>query len=96
LKVTLMMAPPLPSLCHQPKIHKRKQINLSDMPKKTITYSEAIAEIEEIIEKIENDELDLDLLAINVKRVAELINLCKAKLKATEDEVEKILKDFDQ
>ncbi|HNS30044.1 MAG TPA: exodeoxyribonuclease VII small subunit [Tenuifilaceae bacterium] len=66
------------------------------MPKKTITYSEAIAEIEEIIEKIENDELDLDLLAINVKRVAELINLCKAKLKATEDEVEKILKDFDQ
>ena len=66
------------------------------MPKKTITYSEAIAEIEEIIEKIENDELDLDLLAVNVKRVAELINLCKAKLKATEDEVEKILKDFDQ
>ncbi|HPI70134.1 MAG TPA: exodeoxyribonuclease VII small subunit [Tenuifilaceae bacterium] len=66
------------------------------MPKKTITYSDAIAEIEEIIEKIENDELDLDLLAINVKRVAELINLCKAKLKATEDEVEKILKDFDQ
>ncbi|HNV81941.1 MAG: exodeoxyribonuclease VII small subunit [Tenuifilaceae bacterium] len=66
------------------------------MPKKTITYSDAIAEIEEIIEKIENDELDLDLLAVNVKRVAELINLCKAKLKATEDEVEKILKDFDQ
>ena len=66
------------------------------MPKKTITYSDAIAEIEEIIEKIENDELDLDLLAVNVKRVAEMINLCKAKLKATEDEVEKILKDFDQ
>ena len=66
------------------------------MQKKTITYSDAIAEIEEIIEKIENDELDLDLLAVNVKRVAELINLCKAKLKATEDEVEKILKDFDQ
>ena len=66
------------------------------MSKKSISYSEAIAEIEGIVEKIENNELDVDELTQNVKRVSDLIKLCKAKLKATEEEVEKILKDFDE
>lgn len=66
------------------------------MAKKSISYSEALAEIEMIVEKIENNELDIDDLAQNVKRVAELIKFCKAKLKSTEEEVEKILKDFDE
>jgi exodeoxyribonuclease VII small subunit len=66
------------------------------MAKKNLSYSEAIAEIESIVERIENNELDIDELAQNVKRVAELIKFCKAKLKSTEEEVEKILKDFDE
>jgi len=48
------------------------------------------------VERIENNELDIDELAKNVKRVAELIKFCKAKLKSTEEEVEQILKDFDE
>ncbi|MDX9769573.1 MAG: exodeoxyribonuclease VII small subunit [Tenuifilaceae bacterium] len=66
------------------------------MAKKNLSYSEAIAEVESIVERIENNELDIDELAQNVKRVAELIKFCKAKLKSTEEEVEKILKDFDE
>ena len=65
------------------------------MSKKLITYNEAIAEIELIISKIENQELDIDELSASVKRVAELLNFCKMKLKNTEEEVQKILKDFD-
>ncbi|NOU17887.1 MAG: exodeoxyribonuclease VII small subunit [Bacteroidales bacterium] len=65
------------------------------MSKKQLTYSEAIAEIESIISKIENQELDIDELSANVKRVAELLNFCKLKLKNTEEEVQKILKEFD-
>lgn len=65
------------------------------MPSKKITYAEAISEIEEIVEKIENNELDVDELTENVKRVSDLIKFCKAKLKSTEEEVDKILKDFD-
>ncbi|MBI5539007.1 MAG: exodeoxyribonuclease VII small subunit [Bacteroidia bacterium] len=65
------------------------------MSKKQLTYSEAIAEIESIIGKIENQELDIDELSANVKRVAELLNFCKLKLKNTEEEVQKILKEFD-
>ena len=64
--------------------------------KKQPTYSEAIAEIESIIEQIESNELDIDNLSEKVRRVAELIKFCKAKLKATEEEVESILKDFDE
>jgi exodeoxyribonuclease VII small subunit len=66
------------------------------MAKKNLSYSEAIAEVESIVERIENNELDIDELAKNVKRVAELIKFCKAKLKSTEEEVEQILKDFDE
>lgn len=66
------------------------------MPKKIITYAEAISEIEEIVEKIENNELDVDELTENVKRVSDLIKFCKAKLRSTEEEVEKILQDFDK
>ena len=65
------------------------------MSKKQQTYNEAVAELELIISKIENQELDIDELSINVKRVAELLDFCKMKLKSTEEDVQKILKDFD-
>ncbi|MBU8892433.1 MAG: exodeoxyribonuclease VII small subunit [Bacteroidales bacterium] len=61
------------------------------MAKKEITYSEAINELENILKEFENDEPDIDNLSEKVKRVSVLINLCKKKLKNTEDEVQKIL-----
>jgi len=65
------------------------------MTKKNITYKEAITEIEEILTKIENEELDIDELSSQVKHVSSLIALCKKKLHDTELEVEKILKDIE-
>ena len=67
-----------------------------DMNKKKGTYKEAITEIEEILSQIENNELDVDELSEKVKRVSSLINMCKDKLKNTEEEIEKILKEMDQ
>ena len=52
-------------------------------------------EIEEIVAKIENEELDVDMLAKNVKRVSELLKFCKTKLKKTGEEVDQILQDID-
>jgi len=66
------------------------------MPKKQLSYNEAIEEIEAIISRIENQELDIDELSSNVKHVAELLNFCKQKLKNTEEEVHKILRDFEK
>lgn len=65
------------------------------MPKKKINYREAITEIEETIQAIENEELDVDQLSDKVKRVSELLKICKEKLHNTEKEVENILNEMD-
>jgi len=59
---------------------------------KKLSYAEALSEIEEIIEKIENDEYSVDALAEKVKRISFLINYCKEKLRSTEEELSNILK----
>ncbi|MFA9370518.1 MAG: exodeoxyribonuclease VII small subunit [Labilibaculum antarcticum] len=66
------------------------------MAKKKTSYRDAITEIEETIASIENDELDVDELSEKVKRVSELLVICKEKLHNTEKEVEKILNDMDE
>lgn len=66
------------------------------MAKSTITYTQAITEIEEILVHIENEDLDVDDLTQKVKRVAQLLQICKDKLHSTEKEVEKIIKDMDE
>ncbi len=65
------------------------------MATKKVTYNEAISEIEEILEKIENEELDVDELAEKVKRVSQLLKICKEKLQTTNEQVEQILKEMD-
>ncbi|KJF44994.1 exodeoxyribonuclease VII small subunit [Draconibacterium sediminis] len=65
------------------------------MATKKISYSEAMAEIEEILEKIENEELDVDELAEKVKRVSVLLKTCKDKLTKTNEQVEQILKEME-
>ena len=64
------------------------------MTKKPLKYSDAISEIEEIVAQIESNELDIDELTEKIKRVSELLKFCKAKLRSTEEEVQKIMKDF--
>ena len=65
------------------------------MAVKKITYKEAISEIEEILEKIENEELDVDELAEKVNRVSALLKICKDKLYKTNEQVEQILKEME-
>lgn len=60
-----------------------------------LSYKEAMAEIEEIVAKLEDNRLDVDELSEKVKRVSQLIAFCKSKLRDTEAEVENILKTMD-
>ena len=55
------------------------------------SYTEAIAEIERILARFRNEEMDVDSLAAEVRRATELIAVCKAKLQKAEEEVNKIL-----
>lgn len=66
------------------------------MAKEEISYKAAVAEIEEILGKIEEGELDVDELTVNVKRVTELLKICKDKLRKTESEVTRILSEEDE
>lgn len=61
------------------------------MTKKEIKYEEAVALLEEIVDKMENDELDIDQLSDQLKRAKELVKLCKDKLTKTDEEIKKLL-----
>lgn len=60
-----------------------------------LNYKQAMAEIESIVAKLEDNQLDVDELGGRVKRVSELIAFCKSKLHDTEEEVEKILRSLE-
>ena len=64
--------------------------------KEEFSYQDAITEIESILEKMENKELDVDVLSFRIKRVSQLIKLCREKLHKTEQEVEKILDEMEK
>lgn len=59
--------------------------------KKEPTYTEAIAEIEQILARLRSDEMDVDRLAAEVQRATELIAACKSRLRKAEEEVGKML-----
>ena len=53
-------------------------------------YEEAMAQMETIVHKMENNELDIDELAAQLKTAQRLIKFCKDKLTKTEEELSKI------
>jgi len=55
------------------------------------TYQEAVRELEEILASLESEETGIDELGAKLKRASQLMDFCKARLKATEEEVNKIL-----
>ena len=66
----------------------KKQIK---MTKEKISYSEAVTEIESILEKIEAGNLDVDALTGQVSRVTQLLKICRDKLHKTETQIDQIL-----
>ena len=56
-----------------------------------LTYESAYAELDKIYQEINNEQVSVDLLAERVKRAAVLIQFCQSRLRATEDEINKIL-----
>lgn len=60
------------------------------------TYSEAVKEIETIVEKIEQENLDVDELNELVKKASKLVNYCKDKLRKTEQDLNDTLEGMDK
>jgi exodeoxyribonuclease VII small subunit len=61
------------------------------MTENEIKYEDALRQIEQIVEKLENNELDIDAMGEQLKTAQKLIKLCKDKLTKTDEEIKKIL-----
>ena len=55
-------------------------------------YEEAMRQLQEIVRKMENDELDIDQMTEQLKRAQELIKLCRDKLMKTDEEIRNLVK----
>jgi exodeoxyribonuclease VII small subunit len=61
-----------------------------------LKYGQAIKKVEEIIAKIENEEIDVDELSAKVKEAVTLIKSCKEKIEKAQMEVKKVVDDLDE
>ena len=59
-------------------------------------YSAAAAELETILTTLDRDDLDVDQLAGQVERAAQLIESCRARIAAARVNVEKVGANRDQ
>lgn len=55
-----------------------------------ISYTEAMAQIEQILDRFRREEMTIDELTAAVARATELIALCRERLHKTEKELQKI------
>jgi len=62
----------------------------------TPSFGDAIGKLEEILQKIEGEEIDIDELAGELKRAAGLLELCRGKIRKAEVEVNQIVENLDK
>ena len=61
-----------------------------------MTYREAIEELETILRALETDAVDVDDLTARVERSAELIRLCRHKLRHAEASLDRVFDSLDE
>lgn len=61
---------------------------------KKMSYRQATEQLEEIVAQIENGELGIDELSQKVEEAAELVKMCKDKLRRTDADIEKIMEEI--
>lgn len=62
------------------------------MTKQKITYTEAVNELEKILDELEsNSDVNLEIISLKVKRATELMDICKKQLHELDHELEKLM-----
>ena len=61
------------------------------MTKQELKYEDAVRQLETIVDKLESNELGIDLLSSALKKAQQLIKLCKENLTKTDNEIKKLL-----
>ncbi len=58
-------------------------------------YADALTELEEILEQLEDDDIDVDVLSSKVERAAALIRLCRGRIRDAQLSVKEIVAELD-
>ncbi len=66
------------------------------MEENKLTYSQAVTELDELVKKMQDPECSIDNLSQYTKRAKELLDFCRAKLTATDNELKAILESLQQ
>lgn len=66
------------------------------MSEDTPGYAAAMAELDEILAELEDDRLDIDVLADRVARAAVLVAACRTRLDTARMRVTEIVADLDE
>jgi len=64
---------------------------MSDTEHEEPAFSEALQELEGILERIDNDQTDIDQLGDELRRATQLLELCRGKIRRAELEVSQIV-----
>jgi exodeoxyribonuclease VII small subunit len=64
-------------------------------PAPALSFREAMEELEGILERIEGEEVDIDRLAEELRRAAQLLDLCRGKIRKAEVEVTQIVQSLE-
>lgn len=64
-------------------------------PVTELGYAEALDELEQILDRLEHDEPDVDLVAADVQRAAELVARCRERIDSARQKVAEVVGDLD-
>jgi exodeoxyribonuclease VII small subunit len=67
----------------------------SEALSETFGFTAAMTELEAILRRVEAEDVDLDQLATELARAAELLELCRGKLRRAEAEVGQVLQQLE-
>lgn len=66
------------------------------MAVKKETYTEAMKRLEDIVSRIESDELDIDQLRESLREAQKLVKYCRDKLYKADEEIKRMLEAEDK
>lgn len=61
-----------------------------------LSFSQAMEELEGVLRRIDGDEIDIDQLGRELGRAAELLEICRKKIRRAEVEVQQIVETIEE
>ena len=61
----------------------------------TVSYVDALAELEQILDELDGDDVDVDVLGARVERAAQLLRLCRDRISGARLQVERVVAELD-